>query len=122
MTWVVVLLALVAAGLHAGWNVLLKTSGDPLPTATRALAASSAVVTPLALIAWFLTGHPNLPPLGWTVLVLSSLAELVYFIFLSRAYRLGDLSVVYPVARGSGPLVAAAAGLFILRERLSTPE
>src|SRR5438105_1158818 len=47
MTLVVVLLALAAAGLHAGWNVLLKSSGDPLPTSTRSLAASAAVVPAL---------------------------------------------------------------------------
>jgi uncharacterized membrane protein len=122
LTWLVVLLALAAAGLHAGWNVLLKTSGDPLPTATRAVATSATVATPAALLVWWLTGHPNLPPLGWTVLVLSSVAELLYFIFLSRAYRAGDLSVVYPVARGTGPLIAAAAGLLILHEHLSTLE
>lgn len=119
MTALVVVLALAAAGLHAGWNLLLKTSGDPLPTATRSLAASAVVVAPLALVAWLLTGHRALPPAGWLVLALSSLAELAYFLFLSRAYRAGDLSVVYPVARGTGPLVAVAAGLLLLRERLS---
>jgi len=122
LTPYVVLLALGAAGLHAGWNVLLKSSGDPLPTATRSLAASAAVVTPAALVAWWLTGHPSLPPAGWVILVLSSLAELGYFIFLSRAYRAGALSVVYPIARGSGPLVAVAAGLLLLRERLTALE
>jgi len=50
VTPVVVLLLLAAAGLHAGWNVLLKTSGDPLPTSTRALAASAVVVTPICLV------------------------------------------------------------------------
>jgi drug/metabolite transporter (DMT)-like permease len=119
MTALVIPLALVAAGLHAGWNLLLKSSGDPLPTATRALVASALVVTPIALVTWLFTGHPGLPPAGWLVLALSSLAELGYFIFLSRAYRAGDLAVVYPVARGSGPLVAVAAGLLLLRERLS---
>jgi drug/metabolite transporter (DMT)-like permease len=118
----VVLLALGAAGLHAGWNVLLKTSGDPLPTATRSLAASAVVVTPIALLIWAFTGHPGLPAGGWLVLILSSLAELGYFIFLSRAYRAGDLSVVYPLARGTGPLVAVTAGLLLLHERLSALE
>ena len=119
MTLVVVLLALGAAGLHAGWNVLLKQSGDPLPTVTRACAASLAVVLPCTLIGWFETGRPGLPPAGWGVLALSAVAELCYFIFLSRAYLAGDLSVVYPLARGTGPLVAVAAGLLVLREHLS---
>lgn len=122
MTPVVVVLALAAAGLHAGWNILLKTSGDPLPTSTRALATSALLVSPGLLLVWLLTGHPGLPPLGWLILVLSALAEAIYFVFLSRAYQAGDLSVVYPVARGTGPLVAVAAGLLILREHLTALE
>ena len=122
MTPVVVVLALAAAGMHAGWNVLLKNSGDPLPTATRALAASAVILTPALLLVWLLTGHPNLPPIGWLVLLASALAEAVYFIFLSRAYRAGDLSVVYPIARGTGPLVAVGAGLLILGEHLTAIE
>lgn len=122
MTAAVVVLALAAAGLHAGWNVLLKSSGDPLPTSTRSLAASAAIVTPIALVGWLATGHPSLPSAGWLVLVASAAAELFYFIFLSRAYQAGDLSVVYPVARGTGPLVAVVGGLLILREHLTVLE
>jgi drug/metabolite transporter (DMT)-like permease len=122
VTLFVVVLALAAAGLHAGWNVLLKSSRDPLPTSTRSLATSAAVVTPIALLGWLATGHPPLPPLGWLVLVLSAAAELFYFVFLSRAYQAGDLSVVYPIARGTGPLIAVIAGLLILREHLTLLE
>ncbi|HEY8811204.1 MAG TPA: EamA family transporter [Candidatus Dormibacteraeota bacterium] len=122
MTPVVVLLLLAAAGLHAGWNVLLKTSGDPLPTSTRALAASAVVVTPICLVAWYVTGHPGLPAVGWVVLAASACAEGLYFVFLSRAYQAGDLSVVYPVARGTGPLVAVTAGLLVLHEHLTAVE
>jgi drug/metabolite transporter (DMT)-like permease len=122
VTPVVVLLVLAAAGLHAGWNVLLKTSGDPLPTATRSLAASALIVTPACLVAWYVTGHHGLPLLGWVVLVVSACAEGFYFVFLSRAYQAGELSVVYPVARGTGPLVAVGAGLLVLHERLTVIE
>jgi len=122
VTPVVVLLVLAAAGLHAGWNVLLKTSGDPLPTSTRALAASAVVVTPICLVAWYVTGHPGLPAVGWVVLAASACAEGLYFVFLSRAYQAGDLSVVYPVARGTGPLVAVTAGLLVLHEHLTAVE
>jgi drug/metabolite transporter (DMT)-like permease len=122
MTLVVVALALAAAGLHAGWNVLLKSTSDPLPTSTRSLAASAAVVTPIAFTGWLATGHPWLPPAGWLVLGLSATAELFYFVFLSRAYQAGDLSVVYPVARGTGPLIAVVAGLLVLREHLTALE
>jgi drug/metabolite transporter (DMT)-like permease len=122
MTPVVVLLVLAAAGLHAGWNVLLKTSGDPLPTSTRSVASSALVVTPVCLGAWYLTGHHALPAAGWVVLAVSACAEGLYFVFLSRAYQAGDLSVVYPVARGTGPLIAVSAGLLLLHEHLTAIE
>jgi drug/metabolite transporter (DMT)-like permease len=122
LTPVVILLVLAAAGLHGGWNVLLKTSGDPLPTSTRSLTASALVVTPVCLVAWYLTGHHGLPLVGWVVLAVSACAEGFYFVFLSRAYQLGDLSVVYPVARGTGPLVAVTAGLLVLHEHLTAVE
>jgi drug/metabolite transporter (DMT)-like permease len=122
LTPIVVLLVLAAAGLHAGWNVLLKTSGDPLPTSTRSLVASALVVTPVCLIAWYLTGHHGLPVAGWVILGVSAFTEGLYFVFLSRAYLAGDLSVVYPIARGTGPLVAVTAGLLVLREHLTALE
>ncbi len=122
MTPIVLLLVLAAAGLHAGWNVLLKTSDDPLPTSTRALAASALIVTPACLVAWFVTGHHWLPAAGWVILAVSACAEGLYFVFLSRAYLAGDLSVVYPVARGTGPLVAVTAGLLVLHEHLTAVE
>ena len=122
MTPVVILLVLAAAGLHASWNVLLKTSGDPLPTSTRSLVASAAVVTPVCLVAWYLTGHHGLPVAGWVILGASAFTEGLYFVFLSRAYLAGDLSVVYPIARGTGPLVAVTAGLLVLREHLTALE
>ncbi len=120
--WVVVVLALLAAGMHGTWNVMLKGSADPLPTSTRAVVASALAVTPLALAAWLLTGRPGLPAVTFLIIAFSALAELAYFNFLSRAYQMGELSVVYPVARGTGPLIAVGAGLLILRERLSAPE
>jgi drug/metabolite transporter (DMT)-like permease len=122
LTPIVVLLVLAAAGLHAGWNVLLKTSGDPLPTSTRSLVASALVVTPVCLVAWYLTGHHGLPVAGWIILGMSAFTEGLYFVFLSRAYLAGDLSVVYPIARGTGPLVAVTAGLVVLREHLTALE
>ena len=115
-----VVFVMLGAGalLHALWNVLLKRSEDPLATATRAMGFGLLVVTPLAAIAWWLTGRPtlSLPALG--LAAGSAVVELLYFIFLSAAYRRGDLSTVYPIARGTAPLIAVAIGLLILGERL----
>jgi len=110
-------LALVAAILHAVWNVLLKSSTDPLWVSQRALATAMVIFTPAAAVTWVVSGQPGLPAEAWLLALLSGLAELAYFIFISAAYRRGELSAVYPVARGSAPLLAVAAGIAILGER-----
>jgi drug/metabolite transporter (DMT)-like permease len=76
------------------------------------------VATPLAAATWWLSGRPPIPPQVWALAAASAAAELLYFIFLSAAYRRGDLSTVYPIARGTAPLIAVAIGLVVLGERL----
>lgn len=107
-----------AAVLHVTWNVLLKTAGDPLLTAAAGLATAAAVLCPIALVAWFAIGRPDVPPETFVLSVVSGLLEAIYFAFLAAAYRRGDLSLVYPLARGSAPLLAIAIGVLILGERL----
>ena len=109
----------VAAVLHATWNILLKTAGDPLRTATVGVVAASAVLVPLAAAAWLATGRPDLPPAAWAVGIVSGVVETAYFVFLAAAYRRGDLSVVYPIARGSAPVLAVLVGVTVLGERLA---
>jgi len=111
------LLGLVAL-IHATWNVILKTSGDPLRTSGRAMVAGVLASLPFALVAWLLAGAPPVPPEALVLAVASGLLETVYFVFLSAAYRRGDLSVVYPIARGTAPLFAVAAGVLVLGEHL----
>jgi drug/metabolite transporter (DMT)-like permease len=113
-------LVLGAAGMHATWNVLLKAAPDPLRLAQRAMFIGAAAFAPVTLVAWLAAGRPGLPPAAWLLATASALFELAYFVFLSRAYRLGELSFVYPIARGTGPLVAVAGGLLLLRERVSS--
>src|SRR5436190_1277017 len=91
----------VAAVLHAGWNILLKTAGDPLRTATVGMVAVSLVLVPAALLGWWLLDRPALPPAVWAIGVVSGVLEAAYFVTLTAAYRRGDLSVVYPLARGT---------------------
>ena len=111
-------LVLVGAGMHATWNVMLKGSSDPLRMSLRALVAGTAIFALPVLGLWLATGRPGLTPLGWLCAAGSATAELFYFVFLSHAYRHGEVSFVYPIARGTGPLVAVAAGLLLLREQL----
>lgn len=112
-------LALAAAALHGTWNVLVKVSGDPISTLQRATVAGAVLMTPPALVAWLVTGRPSL---GWAaagLAALSALLEITYLFLLSTAYRRGEMSVVYPIARGSAPLLAVVAGIAVLGERLA---
>ena len=112
-------LVLVSAVLHATWNILLKTAGDPLRVATAAMAVSAAVLVPAAAIAWLAQGQPVVAPAAIGLGVLSGLVEVAYFVFLAAAYRRGDLSVVAPVARGTAPLILVVVGVVVLGERLA---
>jgi drug/metabolite transporter (DMT)-like permease len=116
---IVFALVAVAAVIHATWNVVIKTSGDPLRTAGRAMVGSVLIAAPFAVAAYILEGRPSIPPEAWALGLASGLVEAVYFILLSAAYRRGDLSVVYPIARGSAPLFAVVVGLVVLGERLT---
>ncbi|TME78194.1 MAG: hypothetical protein E6I46_02895 [Chloroflexi bacterium] len=111
-------LVLVAAVLHATWNALLKASEHPLGLATRAVSLSAAISLPILAAVWLWQGRPGLMPLAWPVALGSAGLELLYFIALSTAYRRGELSVVYPIARGTAPLLAVGVGLVLLGERL----
>lgn len=119
MSPLVIAILLIAALLHAAWNVLLKTSVDPLRMAARAVGSAMLIVTPLAAAVWWLSGRPGLPPEGWLLALASGAMELVYFGLLSAAYRRGDLSTVYPLARGTAPLLAVLSGVLLVGERLS---
>src|SRR5687767_11711966 len=84
------------------------------------LAASLALV-PLGIAAWLVDGSPELPAEGLALGVVSGVVEAGYFVLLSAAYRRGDLSVVYPIARGTAPLLAVAIGVGLFGERLGLP-
>ena len=111
-------LVLLAAIFHATWNALLKASENPLSLATRAVSWGTVISLPLVVIAWVVAGRPGLPLAGWLLALASAFLELLYFITLSTAYRRGELSVVYPIARGTAPLLAVLVGLTLLGERL----
>jgi drug/metabolite transporter (DMT)-like permease len=115
-----VALALAAAVLHGTWNVLVKVSGDPLSTFQRATAVGAVVMAVPALAGWLLTGRPGINPAAVGFAALSAVLEISYLWLLSAAYVRGELSVVYPIARGSAPLLSVMIGLIVLGERLGT--
>jgi drug/metabolite transporter (DMT)-like permease len=122
LTTIAIVLALVAAAMHGTWNVLVKVSGDPRNTLTRATVAGAVLMTPPAFVAWLIAGRPGLSIEAAGLAALSALLELIYIFLLSAAYRRGEVSVVYPIARGSAPLLAVLIGLGLLGERLAAPQ
>ena len=115
---IVFVLVAGSAVLHVAWNVLLKTAGEPLRAATVGMSTAALLIIPAAIVGWLLIGRPPVPPEAIALGVASGALEAAYFVFLAAAYRRGDLSVVYPIARGTAPLLAVAVGIFILGERL----
>ena len=119
MTAVAIGLALAAAVVHGTWNVLVKVSGDPMRTFRRATIFAALASAPIALTAWLVSGRPGLTPVAAALCAISATFELAYLWLLSAAYRRGELSVVYPIARGSAPVLSVFAGLALLGERLA---
>ena len=95
-----------------------RPPGDPLRAAAVGMSTAAAVICPLALVIWLATGQPTVPAETLVLSVVSGALEALYFAFLAAAYRRGDLSLVYPLARGTAPLLAVAIGVFLLHERL----
>jgi drug/metabolite transporter (DMT)-like permease len=105
-----------AALLHAAWNALVKGSADK-QLDSYAVAAGSGLLALLAL--------PFLPlpaPAAWPWLAGSAAVHILYFVFLAGAYRWGELSYVYPVMRGGGPMIVALTGGLAFREILQPAE
>jgi drug/metabolite transporter (DMT)-like permease len=103
---------LASAACHAGWNALLKLKLDPALSTTLVAIASGLVTVPFALI----TGLPNAS--AWPYVIASVIIHVGYYLALAEAYRHGDLGHVYPIARGTAPLVTAILAATLLGEAL----
>jgi drug/metabolite transporter (DMT)-like permease len=110
-------LVVVAAGLHAGWNALAKRGGDPVVFLWLATLVSAATLSPLGL--WYLVVE-GLPAAAVPFVLATIALHAVYFYALGRAYASGAYSLVYPVARGLGVALVPLAALVVFEERLST--
>lgn len=99
------LLALAAAALHAGWNVLLVRAADVRAATTVALAVGVVAFAPFAAATW----DVERAAVPW--IALSVVLELAYFLLLTAAYRDSDLSLVYPIARGVAPVFVLVGSL-----------
>jgi uncharacterized membrane protein len=116
------MLVFCSAILHVIWNVKLKSEKDPLSTTTKALSLGVLCFLPIVFVYWLIVGMPAVSNHVLFLAVLSGIAELGYFWFLAYSYRRGQLSVVYPIARGSAPVLAFAFGILFLNEHISQPQ
>jgi drug/metabolite transporter (DMT)-like permease len=107
------LLALGSAVLHAGWNLLVKTSDERFLTAWGQFVVGGVLLLPVLVF----TGLPDSAAIPF--LVISSLVHVAYVAALVRAYHHADFSFAYPIARGGGALIAAIGGVVFLLDQLS---
>ena len=108
-------LVLGAAVFHSGWNLALKSEPRRLEASLLALGAAVLLSSPVLLF------HPlsQVPAPAWGLVLLSGAFETAYLLSLTAAYEVGDLSLVYPIARGTAPLVVTPLAVLVLGERLS---
>jgi drug/metabolite transporter (DMT)-like permease len=104
MSPAVIGLALFAAVLHAAWNAVLRSGADRLWSVTIMSVAMTVVAIPFAFVL-----PPPFSP-SWPYLILSSALQVGYSVFLVYAYRYGELGQVYPIVRGSVPLLVTLGG------------
>jgi drug/metabolite transporter (DMT)-like permease len=107
-------LALLAAVLHATWNAALRSGADRLQFVTVMSLATTVAALPFAVVL------PLPAPASWPYLAVSALVQAVYIVFLAAAYRYGELGQVYPVVRGSVPLLVTLGGFFLAGQRLGS--
>ena len=116
MTPLALLLVLLAAVMHATWNLASKRAASGVPFIWITGLLSFVLWTPV--VAVYCWRQPvTLTALGAGFMVLSRVLHSGYSIYLQRAYRSGDFSLVYPLARGTGPLLSALAAIAFLGER-----
>lgn len=111
MSGVALALVLSATVLHATWNRLLHGADDRLAAAAAGLTVAAVLMLPVTVAA---------PPVrAWPPVLASGAAEAAYFAFLAAAYRRGELSVTYPVARGIAPFLITLGGAAVLGQPLT---
>jgi drug/metabolite transporter (DMT)-like permease len=109
-------LALGAAFLHAFWNLLIARTPNIEATTSVALIVGVVAFAPVAAVAW--RAESQVVP----YLVVTSLLQLAYFVFLTTAYARADLSFVYPIARGSAPVIVLIVAVAVLGDAASTSQ
>jgi drug/metabolite transporter (DMT)-like permease len=108
---IALILLVVAAALHTGWNLLVKRAGEKQIFTWWAMVVGTACFAPLLVFS------APLPAQIWPYVLASALVETIYYLALLRAYTIGDFSLVYPLARGAAPAFLALWAALFLGER-----
>lgn len=116
MTIGVFLAVIGAALLHACWNAIIKT-GLSKQTSMFLLSVGHALIGIIVALS-----KPFPAPEVWPWLIASGLIHMAYQLFLAYAYEKGDLSRVYPIARGAAPMIVAVVGVVFLSDQMNTGE
>jgi len=106
----IALAVLLAALLHASWNALLKSGRDPLLDTAAIVIGGGVIAVPLV----FVVSVPLAA--SWPYIAASALIHIAYYLLMVNAYRTGDLSLVYPLMRGTAPMITALLGVVFLHE------
>ena len=120
MSLEVLALVLAAAVAHASWNLFAKPAQGGAGFVWLCAVAGTVLCVPVLVVALAL--DPG--PLGWTALALmagSGALHALYFVLLQRGYATGDLSLMYPLSRGTGPLLSSLAAIALLGEHPTGP-
>ena len=107
---------ILAAMLHATWNALVKGGEDKYLGMTAVVLGHA----PIAIVLLFFTPSPAAE--SWPYLIAGITLHAGYQLFLLYSYRIGDLTQVYPIARGAAPLLVAAVSVFLLGTELNRLE
>ena len=121
MTLTTFFLVLLAALLHASWNLLAKKSGGGAAFVLLGNVVVMALYTPMFLLWWWHSPSlvADITAKQWLFIAVSAAVHLVYSLTLQRGYQLADYGVVYPVARGTGPLLSSFAAILFFGEAVN---
>lgn len=116
MTAAITFVVLIAAFCHASWNAIIRMRGDKLVSMTLLVSAAGLIALPGIFF------FPVLPAAAWPYLIISAVVHLGYNTFLALAYHHGELTKVYPLVRGSAPVVTLGISLLFLNEAVDASE
>ena len=108
MTLATLALVLASATIHAIWNLIVVKAEDRTATTAIVIAFGAFVALPLAALTWRVEAE------AWPYIILSSALEILYFALLVMAYERAEMSLVYPIARGSAPVIVLVVGVLLL--------